>query len=249
MSERMVSAMQNDPVVFFHVMKCGGTSVRNALAIGLTGKRDGTELFELDGEAAKAAAAGKHADNWRFRDGLLAYVLMTERPALVMGHFRYRDRFAELLETNRFVTVLRDPVERIVSLYKYRRFKDTIDVPVSMSFDDFIAHKRWAKEGHAYVDTFCGRDELDPRSDEAVAAAVANLRKYAVVGFTDRLADFGRRIGDIAGRPVNMEVTNRSPAPEGDRDITSEARERARVVCEPDVRVYEQLCRDANVMA
>jgi hypothetical protein len=245
----VVSTLHNEPVVFFHVMKCGGTSVRNGLALGLTGQREGAECFELNGEAAKAAAAGKHADNWRFRDGLLAYVLMTEPPPLVMGHFRYRDRFADFLETAHFVTVLRDPVERVVSLYKYRRYKDTIDVPVSMSFDDFISHKRWAKEGHAYIDTFCGRDDLDPRSDEAIAAAVANLRKFAVVGFTDQLAEFARRVGAVVGRPVKMEVTNRSPAPDGERDVTAASREHAREVCDPDVRVYEQLCRDANVMA
>ena len=82
----MVSSLHNEPVVFFHVMKCGGTSVRNGLALGLTGQREGGECFELNGEAAKAAAAGKHADNQVLRallaPGLWLQRLTTRQPSL-----------------------------------------------------------------------------------------------------------------------------------------------------------------------
>jgi len=273
---------QHDPVVFFHVMKCGGTSVRAALAKGAlapiddaeTSAPDGSgakvaaggthpeisepvategtaaqvapgathaEIFELDGTAAKVAAGGAHADNWRFRDALLLYVLQAMRPSLVLGHFRYRDRCQELADSAHFVTVLRDPVERMVSLYKYRRYKDGIDVAVSTDFEEFIATKRWMKEGHAYVDVFSGTDDLDPRSDEAIAAAVANLRRFAVVGFTDRLEDFSSQVSSLWGREVSIPILNQSPAPElPESEIGAGALEQARVVCEPDIRVYEQ---------
>ena len=70
------------------------------------------------------------------------------------------------------MTVLRNPVDRIVSLYKYRLYQEGIDVAVTGSFDEFLGSKRWAKEGHAYVATFCGNPNLDPRSEPAVASAV-----------------------------------------------------------------------------
>jgi hypothetical protein len=228
------------PLVFFHVMKCGGTSVRAALATGVAARRNGPDVFELDGEAAKVAAGGTDLDNWTFRDALLPYVLQTLRPPVVLGHFRYRDRYAQVVDSAHFVTVLRDPVERIVSLYKYRRYKADVDVPVSLTFDEFLATKRWAKEGHLYVDTFRGRDDLDSRSDEAVAAAVANLRHFAVVGFLDRLEDFSSRVTECTGKPVTIPIYNTSPAPE-DSDIDAAARERAKAVCEPDCRLYEQV--------
>ncbi len=60
----------------------------------------------------------------------------------------------------------------MVSLYKYRLYQEGVDVPVTGGFDEFIGSKRWAKEGHAYVATFCGEPDLDPRSEPAVAAAV-----------------------------------------------------------------------------
>jgi hypothetical protein len=227
------------PTVFFHVMKCGGTSVRSGLAASATGSRQGSNVFELDGDAAKAAAAGTNVDNWVFRDALLPYVLVTMRPSIVLGHFRYRDRYLELLDSADFVTVLRDPVERIVSLYKYRRYREGVDIPVSFGFDEFIATPRWAKEGHLCVDTFCGRDDLDPRSDEAVAAAVANLRRFAVVGFIDRLDDFSSAVTSRLGKPVTIPMLNTSPAP-ADADIEPDALERARLVCAPDIALFEQ---------
>ena len=228
------------PTVFFHVMKCGGTSVRSGLAAGATGDRHGSNVFELDGEAAKAAAGGKHIDNWTFRDALLPYVLLSMNPSVVLGHFRYRDRYAELLDSTDFVTVLRDPVDRIVSLYKYRRYREGVDIPISTGFDEFIASNRWAKEGHAYVDTFCGNSDLAPRSDEAVAASVANLRRFAVVGLLDRLDEFSSKVTSRLGKPVTIPMLNTSPAPP-DAEIDAAALERARVVCAPDIQVFEQV--------
>ncbi|MDH3707215.1 MAG: sulfotransferase family protein, partial [Acidimicrobiia bacterium] len=158
------------PVVFFHVMKCGGTSVRAGLAQGIADDPTGPDVFELDGQVALEAAGGRHPDNWRFRDSLLLYVLLAGEPKLVQGHFRYRDRYVEYLDRCSFVTVLRNPVDRFISLYRYRRYKDGVDVAVTGSFAEFLDNTRWQKEGHTYVDVFCGRDDLDLRSDEAVEA-------------------------------------------------------------------------------
>lgn len=237
-------ATEQKPVVFFHVMKCGGTSVRAGLAGGASGRGDSSKIFELDGEAAKIAAGGKDPDNWKFRDALLRYVLVGMRPSIVMGHFRYRDQYRDLIDSAHFVTVLRDPVDRMVSLYRYRRHKDGVDVPVSFGFEEFVESTRWAKEGHAYVDTFCGGDDLDPRSDEAVAAAVANLRRFAVVGLVDRLDEFSDQVSPYLGKTVSIATLNTSPAPEADlhADIAPGALERAREVCGPDREVYEQAC-------
>ena len=231
------------PLVFFHVMKCGGTSVRAGLATGAAGTRRGADVFELDGPAAKAAAGGGLVEEWQFRDALLPYALAAANPAVVLGHFRYRDRYADLERAAHFVTVLRDPVERMVSLYKWRRYKEGIAAPLSRSFDQLVSSGRWAKQGQVYVETFCGRDDLHPRSEEAAAAAVANLRRFAVVGFITHLDDFSAQVSERIGRAVSIPVLNRSPAPP-DTEIDAGMLERARVLCEPDYRVYDALLAD-----
>ena|SRR5919106_1889254 len=236
--------MADDPktLVFFHIMKCGGTSVRVGLSMAAAGRRDGPEIFELNGDVAKVAAGGGHLGNWRFRDALLPYALLAMRPAVILGHFRYRDRYESLLESARFVTVLRHPVDRIVSLYKWRRYRGEVDVPISGSFREFIASPGAAQHGHAYVDAFCGRDGLDPRSDEAIGAAVSNLQRFAVVGFTERIDDFANQVGSYLDRRVNIPTVNRSPASDQatDADVDANALERAKMVCAPDIQVYEE---------
>jgi hypothetical protein len=233
-------------LAFFHIMKCGGTSVRLGLARAAAGRRDGPGIFELNGDIAKVAAGGGrlsgHEDNWRFRDALLPYAVLAMRPAVILGHFRYRDRYESLLDSADFVTVLRNPVDRIASLYKYRRYKEGVDIPIAASFEEFLASTRWAKEGHAYVKAFCGRDGLEPRSDEAIDAAIANLRRFAVVGFTERLDEFAARVGRCLGRHVSIPAVNKSPAPDGatDPDVDADALERARAMCAPDLHIYHE---------
>lgn len=233
------------PVVFLHVMKCGGTSVRVGLATGLTGHRTGPDVFELDGLVARNAVAGSNQDEWRFRDALLPYVLQTLHPALVLGHFRYRDRYEPLLGTAHFVTVVREPVERLVSLHRYRRYKTGVDVAVSVPFGEFLETNRWSKEGHTLVDTFCGQDGLDPHSEEAIAAAVTNLRRFDAVGFVDDLDGFTKQVRACTGKQISIPVLNRSPATEADADdLSPAALEHARELCRPDLSVYEQLRAD-----
>jgi hypothetical protein len=229
-------------VVFMHVMKCAGTSVRSGLAVGLTGRRRGSDIFELDGPAAIRAAGGTDKDNWRFRDALLPYVLSTMHPALVVGHFRYRDRYALALPDAHLVTVLRDPLDRFISLYRYQRYKDDAYTPVSMPLAEYVASR--SIHGSVYVRTFCGRDDLDPASDEAVSAAVDNLRRFAVVGRTDRLDEFARGVSKCTGREITIPRVNTSPAPRtADADGTAlddRILAEARAVCEPDYRLYDQ---------
>ena len=223
-------------------MKCGGTSIRWALAEAAAGGLEGPSVFELDGQAALQAVDGDNGRNWAFRDALLRYLLTTAPPAVVLGHFRFRDDHAAHLGSAHFVTVLRDPVDRLVSLYRYRRWKEGVDVPVTGTLAEFLETPRWQKEGHLYVDTFCGADGLDPRSDEAVAAAVANLRRFAAIGLIDRLDEFAAAVGSLLGTPVAIPVLNTTPAPAaGSAEADPVLLERAREVCEPDIRVYEAL--------
>ena len=114
-------------------------------------------------------------------------------PSIVLGHFRYRDRYKDLLDRSHFVTVMREPVDRLVSLYRYRRYKETVDVPVSMPFMEYLESPRWSKEGHATSPRSAVTTARSPIG-EAIAAAVENLRRFAAIGFVDRLERFSDRM-------------------------------------------------------
>lgn len=97
------------PLVFIHVPKCGGTSVH-------------TLLWQI--------AQYHQVDEQLFCDSLdlprqLYQDKSTVEPvancAIVVGHLAYGlvDGYAELQPAARYVTLVRDPIERTVSLYNY----------------------------------------------------------------------------------------------------------------------------------
>lgn len=227
-------------VVFFHVMKCGGTSVRRSLADSAPRGRD--DVFTLDGSAAMAAVGGlvHQAENWRFRAELLGYLLHGNPPPVIMGHFRYANALEQFLDRSDFVTVLRPPVERLVSLYRYRHFsgrEEGIAAPPSLAAT--LADPGWVPAGHHYVETFCGDPALDPRSDEAIDSAIANLGRFRVVGHTDDMAGFASRVTQACGRTVEVNRKNSSPAPDDHVDDATELSDELAAFCGPDQRVYD----------
>jgi hypothetical protein len=231
------------PVVFFHVMKCGGTSIRAGLIDALAGGEP-SEFFELDGRASVHATgwmAGRD-DLWRFRDALLLYVLEAMQPSLVVGHFRFHERHARLLDSAHLVTVLRNPVERLISLYEYRRFGGASLRPTSLTFEDYLATEEAEMEGRRYVETFYGGARHDATSAEAVDRAIQHLRQFAAVGFLGDIDDFTVRLGALTGTSVGVPFLNRSAAPTGHRDHLPETTvERLQEICRPDLRVFHAL--------
>lgn len=225
-------------------MKCGGTSLRRALRDVADG-----DLFELDGSAAMAATGGilAQAENWRFRKDLLSYVLHAGPPAVTLGHWRFDDTgHIPLLDRAAFVTLLRPPVDRLVSLYRYRKHGARDGLPVHAPLAETLRDPGWQQAGCHVVETFCGRADLDPRSDEAVEAALANLDRFAVVGTLADLPRFADALADTVGRPVAIGHHNPSPAPPG-VDEDAEPDESAALdallaeICAPDQRVYDAL--------
>ena len=228
------------PLVFFDVMKCGGTSVRRALTDAAPRGRD--DVFALDGRAAMSAVGGivNQVENWRFRSELLAYLLHGSPPPVILGHFRYSGLLADLEEGADFITLLRPPIGRLVSLYRCRRFSGRgkgVKAPPSLS--EAMADPFWVPAGHHYVETFCGDPALDPRSDNAIEAAITNLSRFKVVGDTADMADFVSQVSSVWGRPVAANRNNPSPAPESHEDDAERLEFELASFCTPDQHVYD----------
>lgn len=215
-------------------MKCGGTSVRAAF------RETATSVFTLHGEAAVEAAGGYLAqdENWRFRAELLTYLLEVGEHDTILGHFRYHDRHEAYLGSADFVTVLRQPIDRFQSLYAYRRSRPQATVSAERPLDEVLADPMWQAAGRIYVDTFCGDPTLQPGSAEAVAAAIANLRRLAVVGTLDDMAGFGAAITAATGRPIAVPTRNVGTV---DVAVTDDQRATIEELCRPDQAVYDAL--------
>jgi len=95
------------PVVFTHVPKCGGTTVHAQLRQQAGDKPYHQALPRTVTPAGHWLHAGS-GDKW--------------------VHVPYRDLSEQVREAAMFVTVLRDPIERVRSAYRFSRFKAISDI-------------------------------------------------------------------------------------------------------------------------
>lgn len=161
----------NRRILFHHIPKTAGKCVNAALKF----RYDPDKLFHINGARAEL-----------FQEGFRG--LPAERQLefeCVMGHGAHELR--DLVHPEMFcATLLRDPVERVVSLYHYiRRYRwhRLHDVVKDLSLIEFV------ESGHSAADA---RDHVvaafSPSRSPAEALEV--LRSYDLVGFTDQLRGF-----------------------------------------------------------
>lgn len=139
-------------IVFLHIPKCGGTTVFQHFKTNIGGGRSG-RIARFD--SMQFAEFGTPAlDN-------------VQRAQFVSGHFGWRAMEASGADAFRF-TVLRDPFERLVSLYRFSRLKQDAESQV------FSAVFEAAKQ-RSFGD-FCLSREPELRSmiDNAMARALAD---------------------------------------------------------------------------
>lgn len=116
-------------------------------------------------------------------------------PALLIGHVPFRLARDHLPDSTAFVTVLRDPVERIISTYSYLRSRPDPNLYHGGRFPDDLTLDRAVDEGYI-PDNLQTRLLSDPEvphgqcSGEMLAEAKRNLDAFLEVGLTERFPEF-----------------------------------------------------------
>jgi hypothetical protein len=230
---------------FMHVPKCAGTSMIHALrricpiqrSLGLIEVAPSRSAISLLAER-RLDYFGFHedgpraADVFAFRRGLLFYFLASDVP-LVAGHFLFDpDTFAHFGDRYRFISVLRDPVERMISHYHEERRSNYFGLPFEAYLETSLAW-RHATTALRY---FSGMAEVAPTQlEHALEQAKANLRCFSLVGFTEDLAPFRTRFADLFGRRLRVGHYRRTEKPAIDHVI----RRRVEHMCRGDLEFYQ----------
>lgn len=230
---------------FLHVTKCGGTSLRAAFKRALM--QDGAvsaSLYELNAPQSAELARNAGIDGFTLRDLLLASTLSQRDTRLIAGHFRYTDRFhRDALQECLSVTLLRNPVDRFISLYYYNRYKDTDYGKEHLPLEDYITKPRARRVAEDYVRLFRGtgvaHSEFASPSD--VTAAIENLKRFDIVGSLEKLQLFQEAVTDLTGLRLQIDTLNKSPAPKSQRDAEMSTRLRSQIekLCLPSMEVYQ----------
>src|ERR1700682_4388591 len=167
------------PVIFQHIPKTAGRSVRSVMACNF----HLTEILHVPDHLWKDAKfAASAAKRYRF----------------IHGHL-HCEFIRNLTKSVHVVTFLREPVERVLSLYFFLRNQDpasqsdpnarfTVEQARSLSLEAFVTHTNpviASMVGNFQVRMLLSDSQTDKPSRTWVEAALANLEKYEFLGIAD----------------------------------------------------------------
>jgi hypothetical protein len=192
--------------VFYHVPKCAGSTLRHGVYEQRVPEK--RLLFiknDISGDIARVNAMPAEE-----REAL----------ALIFGHMCFNEDTWFSSNADR-MTVLRHPVQRVVSLYYYiaRSKGHYLFEPVRrMSLADFVLSGITCTADNAMVRQLCGRDRFlqEPYNDMEIPygevtegdlrTAIYNLSTFALVGVQEQFGDFVKQLCQRHNWPVPEHV-------------------------------------------
>ena len=212
--QRAIDVVCPRAILFHHVPKCGGTSVARALRRSyllsqatVKPHESRNALASMQGQRERPTLALHD-----LREAMLLY-LLHDNVRCIAAHVPFSEAaFAEFADRYAFVTILRDPVDRLLSHYRWSQRPGR---PASSpeTIEEFVARDRERQMGATYVRYFCGDPGAEQFTTAHVDAAIRNLRRLNSVGFLDDLPSFEQKLSTLAGRRLRIGKENVGEAP------------------------------------
>lgn len=238
-------------VIFMHIPKCGGNSLISAIrSVCPFYSRTSWVTFDESCLAAAAMDAqvediqAYHDDNGRgdktyeVRRAILNYAVQHGH-SFVGGHFLFDPNIAALKpDTYKWITIVRDPVPRLISHYGEEVRSGLIPADVDTYLESDLARRH----GTVLIRYFSGRPDagmVPGREDEDLACACANARKFAVIGFIDKMETFEEDFARSFGRKITVAHARKGMVKKP--DLTEAQMQKIRDLSRYDIALFERL--------
>ena len=220
-------------IIYIHVPKCGGSSFGAALRLRYVTSQATIRLG--GGDPTLQGDVRILSDYARRRDDLRDCIAAGKR--MIAGHVQYDpDLHDGAASGYRFVTLLRDPVDRFVSHYHYvqRKHPNPERADTLAAFLKTQDARRLASQ---YLFYFAGKSQkAAPETAPLVARAIANLSRFDIVGDLGKPHVFARDLRRLTGLPLLRWYRNAAPIP---TRVPASLRSEIEALCAPDIAIYQ----------
>ena len=244
--ERMSDIVCGSRVVFHHVPKCGGTSVYRALRLRYALSYRG---FDLHAAYRAVEAIYPNSDEiiirnatLNLRENILLYYLFGDKRCIA-GHVRFSDTAYQIFSDRyRFITTLREPESLFISTFFFNMTANESRWRIERNIEEFLETPRATFFGASYAHFFSGLPpDCDPAARDTIERAKANLTKFAVVGLTEDMPNFARRLREALGVRLRIGHQNKARVGQSVRGcvITPGVRRKIEALNAVNLEIYE----------
>lgn len=233
--------------LFFHMPKCGGTSLSEAMYATVPFNE---RIGVLDAVATRRAAAMMNFDRddaWVCHEDLehgqmtfdLREGLMLQHMAwdtmLIHGHVLWSERAQRHFgEVYKYVTLLRDPVARTVSNFRMTRRSGVVTEDLDAYLEGPVARRH----ARVYLRYLAGRNDIaEDEVPEALELAKERLSRFALIGFLDETPEFILKYRALFG--VQLRMSQLNAAPDSQPGHSEAQMRRLTELCAPDIALYD----------
>lgn len=242
----LIDLLSGPRVVFHHVPKCGGTSVAQALHVRYIASFAAFPTLPVYRTVRSLHPEVDDRERDRlvdeFHERLLLFYLHSDARC-VSGHVRFSTVAHQYFaQSYRFITTLRHPVSLLISNFFFQWKRPTELWPIREQIEDYLDSEEAIATGGIYSHFFNGLPpESDPHSATAIRLAKENLQRFDLIGLTDDIPDFQRRLRQELGIRLRIGYANKTTASKAERAsvITPAVRRKIEDLSATNLAIYD----------
>ena len=202
--------------------------------------------LHLDSVASRKASDARQEDLMAYRNSLLPYFMEQEGIRYISGHFVFDpDLYNRYGSQWRYITLLRDPVEKYLSQYFFNRQKhDKEHFGIEASLERFIDSEEGVRLGQDMVQKISGRalvtTEGSSERKSHVEQAIQHIEKFHLAGILEDLPKFEADFKKRFGVSLHIKKMNRNSG-NGKQQISAATKKKIESLCQPDVALYQHV--------